>query len=347
MGLAANHDVETHRQFPRLCHRPQAIDATEARARVLEAGYTILQRFLTRQLHLQTKLRVAVGFAHLARSTHRAAHDPLGSLAKHAGGVPVLVAHDRAAVGIFRIVGEPRQLHGEFIHERGVSASVGQHHRVVGGDLGEPVMQGHAIDVRHRRMFPLLLMPAATEDPLAGLEIPRFRFDHGDDLVPGRHAVQIEDHLGATETEKVPVPLDKARNGQPPVEFDHFRIGADVGIYLCVRAGRDDLVATHRDRLRDREFIVNDGNPATAEHQIGGLILHLQTHGADRARGEENGNEQRSANPTMRHVRGLQSRVLGAGNCHCRQLSAPAINGSLHGIRGEGKVAARRSPGTP
>src|SRR5262249_30977199 len=97
-------------------------------------------------------------------------------------------------------------------------------------------MGGVAGDVRGRFLLPLLLVPAAAEDPFAGGRLADGGGDLRDDVVPGLRRAQVEHALRLAEGDEVAVALDEARDGQAALQADDASVLADELADLAVGA---------------------------------------------------------------------------------------------------------------
>ena len=133
------------------------------------------------------------------------------------------------------------------VDEARVAARVGEKHGVVGRHRVERRMGGKPFDVRLGRSRPLLLVPAASDDPLARLGAssrrPRPSPRSASQLV-AVHQVQTE--LRLADAGEMAVPLDESGDDELPLQIDHLRRRADVALDLGAAAERDDAVAAHR-----------------------------------------------------------------------------------------------------
>src|SRR5215831_17399227 len=97
-------------------------------------------------------------------------------------------------------------------------------------------MQRKAFDVGRGRRGPLLLMPSATDDPLAGLGL----FDGArhlvDDIIPRARLPQVEAHAIFAEPSEMPMALNESGDGQHPMQVDHAGVRADPSLRGLVRA---------------------------------------------------------------------------------------------------------------
>src|SRR5690606_12173149 len=100
----------------------------------------------------------------------------------------------------------------------------------------EAVMCRHAFYGAFGYGVPLLLMPAAPQDPRTRLGLGRCRTDHSHDVVPGTRLCKIEHHLRLPETHNMSVPFDEAGPGELAFEVDDLRLRANVGVDLLARA---------------------------------------------------------------------------------------------------------------
>src|SRR5204863_5129967 len=92
-----------------------------------------------------------------------------------------------------------------------------------------------ALDVGLGRFVPLLLVPAAPQDPGAGLRLLGRRGYHGHDLVPRPGAAEVQVHLGLAKAQEMSVPFDEARDSQMAAQIDHLRPRAGLLRDLPVR----------------------------------------------------------------------------------------------------------------
>ena len=170
-----------------------------------------------------------------------------------AGRVAVGVAQDFSAGRVGRRLRDLRHLHRQRVGEARVAAGVRQPHRVVRRDAAEGFVQRKAFDVGRRRRRPLLLMPAAAQDPLARPRAFRGIANHADDVVPvlgGPAASGFS--RGFANAGEMRVRVDEAGYGERALQIDDARRRADQSLDLRVRSDRDDRCRRSRRWLRRR-----------------------------------------------------------------------------------------------
>ncbi len=120
-----------------------------------------------------------------------------------------------------------------------------------------------------RWLCPLLLMPAATDDPLTWLRRRCLVGDESDDLGPGSCASQIDLHLCAAERHEVSMPLNKSRHSQLTVQLDHRRFLADVAFDDLITSHGDDAVTSNRKCFGTRVLLVERDDRPVAQDKVG------------------------------------------------------------------------------
>ena len=123
-----------------------------------------------------------------------------------------------------------------------------------------------------RRGSPLLLVPAATKDPLPGLGLGDRRLDQGHDFIEISNTVEIELHPCPAETEKVGVALDQARYCKRTAKVDDLGIRSDEAINLAISSDRNQLSAAGGKGGCLGLTGVHGDDPPTHEHQIGRFL---------------------------------------------------------------------------
>ena len=184
--------------------------------------------------------------------------------------------------GIRGLPGDAGEFEGFAVDEGGVPAGVGEDDRVVGRDLIERIVQREAFDIRRGRDGPLGLVPAAADDPLAGLGLLDRAAHLRHDVVPGAGFAQVEAHAEFADAGEVPVAFDEAGNGQHAVEIDDLGVGTDPLRGSAIGAERGDLAGADGDRLRGGRGGVHGDDLAVAQDEVRGLCL--KGHG-ERRRG--------------------------------------------------------------
>ena len=141
------------------------------------------------------------------------------------------ILHDLSAGRVGRRPGDVRQLHRLRVDERRVTAGVRQHHRDCSATPCRATRGGEILRRSAAGMDgPLLLMPAAPDNPLSRPGVRDRPRDRLDDLVPARRAHQVEVHLVLADAGEVPVALDETRHREPGVQLDHFRRRSDIAV---------------------------------------------------------------------------------------------------------------------
>jgi len=270
VGCAPHHHVEADRQRVLGRERLEEVDRVEGRPGVLERRHSLRQRVLAGQLDRLACLRLdLLGRTRRARLFERPPDEALCRLTEQAGRLAVCVAHEGPALRVRRVLRDSRHVERAVVGECRVSARVSEQHGVVGRDGAQRVVQRHAIDIGLGRLAPLLLVPAAPQDPLARLGRFRRLGHHRHDVVPRLGLREVEAQLRHSKTHEVTVPLDEPGDQQAPVEFDDLCRLADQRGYLFVASDRDDLVAAHRDGRGDASGVVDCRDLAAAQHEIG------------------------------------------------------------------------------
>ncbi len=197
--------------------------------------------------------------------------DAGGAFAEESGGIALGVLEDFAAGGVGGLRCDAGELEGLAVDEAGVAAGVGEDDGVVGRDFIERGVEGEAFDVGRGRDGPLGLMPAAADDPLAGLGLLDGAGDLGDDIVPGAGFAEVEAHAEFADAGEVAVAFDEARDGELAMEIDDFGVGPDPTLRGAVGAEGGNFIAAHRDGLRGGRGGIHGDDLAVAEDEVRGL----------------------------------------------------------------------------
>ena len=96
---------------------------------------------------------------------------------------------------------------------------------LLGDTLSSDACSRKAFDVRGRPRRPLLLVPAAAVDPLAGLRLFAASADHRHDLVPAVAFISFNSSSASPIAGEMAVALDEARDHELPLEIDHLSSG--------------------------------------------------------------------------------------------------------------------------
>ena len=95
---------------------------------------------------------------------------------ENAGGMAILVAEDFAAGRVGSVFGDPCELYGFLVGPTRMTIDSAQKDGVVRGCLAQDVVCGEAL------FFPVVLVPAAAQNPLASVRLRDLLADHGCDL---------------------------------------------------------------------------------------------------------------------------------------------------------------------
>ena len=181
------------------------------------------------------------------------------------------VAHDLPARRVGRVGGDAGQLHRLLVGQRRMPAGVPQQDRVDGRHRTKRVVERQPLDTGRWRRVPLVLMPAATADELAGAGASGRILDQRYDVRPARGAPQIELQRRVADSQEVAVPLDEPRNREAAVEIDDLCLVADVAVELGRAADRHNAVAANRQRVHLWDQIVHGDDGPIPQHQVGVL----------------------------------------------------------------------------
>ncbi len=263
--VIGQHHPQPHRQLAGLGEPAQHLHLGKARAGVLEAGDPVGQALGGGKVsHLAQLVRARLPLGERGHRIRR-------GLAQHAGRQACGVAQDLAALRIGRLRRDPGQLHGPRVDDRRVAARVGQQHRVGRRRQAQLGVQRQAADRWVGRRRPLLLVPAASDDPLAGLGRGRRLGDHRHDRGPVRRLPQVELHLRPAQGQEVAVGLDQPGHRHRAGEVEDLGLGSDQGAHLVLGADRDDQVAPRGERLRLWLEAVHGDDRAPEHHEVGRL----------------------------------------------------------------------------
>ncbi|KPK75150.1 MAG: hypothetical protein AMJ79_12405, partial [Phycisphaerae bacterium SM23_30] len=193
----------------------------------------------------------------------------LGGFAEHAGGLAVWIADDFPAGGVGGIAMEAEQFEEIFVDKDGVSADVDEHDGILAADGGEGMVKGQALKAGGGGAVPFILVPAAADDPRAGLGVLGGVGDESDDFVPGAGRPEVDTHERFAQTHKVAVTVDKAGQGELTIEVDDPGAGADVWFDLMIAADGDEGVAAGGEGPGPGPGGVHGDDFAVQENQIG------------------------------------------------------------------------------
>ena len=207
-------------------------------------------------------------------------------LAHHAGRVTVLVEHDFAALWRQRAAVELDQCHRALVDEHGVAAGVNQHDRVIGRCGAERVMHRQSFDELVLARLPLVLVPAAPDDPLAGRGFGGRIRNHGNDLGETLRVTKIKDQQRTAEARVMTMAFDEARYHHLAVDVDDLGVVAAIPQHVRGRADSQNPVAVDGHCLCTGHIVVNGHDIAINEQQVGDRMSVVSRVAA--ARREEN-----------------------------------------------------------
>ena len=135
-------------------------------------------------------------------------------------------------------------------------------------------MRRKPFDVSFGSAIPLFLVPAASDDPLAGLRFLHRVGDHVDDFIPRARLGKIQDELGVADADEVGVSFDEPGNRGAAFELDDFGVLGDVFLYLRGRTDSEDAAALYREGIYGSESVVDRHDVSVEQHEVsrdGGL----------------------------------------------------------------------------
>jgi len=219
--VLGEHDPQAERQLAGRSHTLEQLDLAKARTGILERGDAVGQHLGASQLDHATHGRL-VPLAIKLRCD-----EVFGGFAQHTNRPSPGITHDFATRRVRRPAVDTRHLQGQSVDHRGVSARVGEHHRVVGRHRRQGVMVRQTQDIGFGDRVPLLLVPAAAQDPLSGFGFGNRRLDHRHDFVEISHRPEVELHLRAADAQEMTVTLDQAGDCECATEIDDLGVGSD------------------------------------------------------------------------------------------------------------------------
>src|ERR1039457_6209251 len=205
-----------------------------------------------------------------------AADDALGAFAEEAGGRAFGVLEDLSARRVRCLAGDAGEIEGLAVDEGGVSAGVGEDYRVVGGDFVEGGVEREAFDIGAGRGGPFGLVPAAADNPFAGLGLFGGAGHLSDDVVPGAGFAEVEAHAEFADAGEMSVAFDEAGNGQHAVEVDDSGVGAGPLGGDAIGAECGNLAGAYGDGLRGGRGGVHGDDVIDA----GDFLANVFDHGA-------------------------------------------------------------------
>ena len=147
-----------------------------------------------------------------------------------------------------------------------------QEHGVVGRNGAQLIVNRQSLDCRRRQRVPLRLMPAATEDPPAGLRLDRGRPNALNNLLPAAVVRKIQLGQTASQRQEVPMTLDETGRHECAIERKHCGLRTHEPPDLLRRSQGDDAPAAGRQGLDPRSPLVHCHDPAIEENQVRDLL---------------------------------------------------------------------------
>ena len=309
----SHHHPKPHAELPLVDHLLHHVDRRERRSGVLERRDALREHLPGRKVEdparaFGTFLRGQRRLArmHLDETRRALAHQPRGGAGR--------VLEDVTACGVLRVPRHTGQLQRLAVREARVPARVGEVDRVVWRDRVERRACREPFDIRFRPRRPLLLVPAAPDDPLPGLRLLDRLGDHRDDLAPARRLHQLQVQLCLADAVEVAVALDEARDDELPLRVDHLRRGADVALDVVAGAERLDAIAADGDRLHLGHPVLHRHDLRVGDDEVGRLRGRLlRRHRRARSDGRQGGEHQRNES-LAGHVRAPSLEIHHRGN---------------------------------
>jgi hypothetical protein len=116
-------------------------------------------------------------------------------------------------------------------------------------------------------------MPAAADDPFAGLCLGHGGLDQGEDLIPVLDLHQLESQLGLADAREVDMGINESRNRQLPLQIDHLGRITDISLDVFrIPHGHDDP-SPHGQGLRLRQRVMHGHDLAVGQDQVRSLLL--------------------------------------------------------------------------
>ena len=225
-------------------------------------------RFGDRRLHLGLHL--------VARRTRNdALHEVLGIVDEDTGRRPVRCTLNVTAVGILRLRRDSRGLDRGSVREAGVSVDPRDVHRIVRHGCAQLLLR------REARVAPVVLIPSASDDPLAGLHGFHSCDDARDHLVVRARAGEIDSAKREPEVVDVTVRVDHAGDDRASAEV-HDAGGCTAERHDRTR-GADELhlPAAHGHGVGERMCLVNGIDARVRDDEVSGRLLRLLLRGSE------------------------------------------------------------------
>ena len=221
-------------------------------------------------------------------------HERLRVFPQQAGGPAAVRAHDGSPRRVGGVARNSGCREGGVVCQGGVAAGMRQVDRIVRRNRVQAGVHRHSVHAGPGSFRPLFLVPAAPEDPGAGVGSACGSGNLADDFFPVRGGGKIQDFPGAAQVEKMAVALDEARQGQASVQFDDLGFRADIGIDVGIAAHCFDSVTVDRNRFGFADHGIHRDHLAAPEHQIGrfrhrfpattGSLKNYSHHGQEQPR---------------------------------------------------------------
>ena len=196
--------------------------------------------------------------------------------------------------------GDARELHRLRVRERRVAARVREDDRIVRRDLVERRVRRKSFDVRLRRRRPLLLVPAAADDPLPWLRLlDRLRRPCGRSRPSSSCLISSRLILPSPMLLKWPWPSMKPGIASWPARSITCVAGPDETLAMSAfDADRHDGAVARGQRLRFRQAAIERDDAPAAQNEIGRL---RPARAVVPAADDQAGGQQKSGDGTFFH----------------------------------------------
>ena len=206
------------------------------------------------------------GVLHLCarRRRDRALDEALRVVDEDTGRIPLRVLDDLAATRARRRAGDVRLLEGERVHEAGVAIDALEVHRMIGHRAGQRLVR------RPAGVAPVVLVPAAADDPLAARRRAGALDDTGDHLVVRGGAGEIHVPQRHAEPGDMGVRVGHPRDHRAALQVDDLRVRTGQCAGAKTITGEDDASAAHGERIHDRTRAIGRVDAAVGDDDVGG-----------------------------------------------------------------------------
>ena len=167
-----------------------------------------------------------------------------------------------AALGIWGILRDARQLKSHGVHPAHMAVRPGEVHRVVGGHRVQLLLGGIVAVLPHG------VHPAPAADPLAGLGRVGRLLHRGQNILLG-FPEGIDLKQAFAKTVDMHMALDQAGDHGVAAQIHHLGAGADVGLHTGLIAHIDQPVALDGNGAGHGELLIHRINIAVAVYTVG------------------------------------------------------------------------------